>query len=175
VDVLPGILDLAELPIPPGLDGRSPFAPPDPAASPASPSAAQHPTLLSGLKLDRHELYAARRFPWKLVWDVRGDSLRLHDLSQPNAEAQGLDSGHHAAAEQALRELRAALENSLRESAREGDAPVERVDRLPSDIEESLRALGYLDGYVEPGETVETIDEQAGATDEEQEQEQEAH
>ena len=135
VDVVPTVLDLAGLPAAAELDGRSFFEVGD---GPWNP-------ILAGLSLDERRLLSARDERWKLVWDLEADTLALHDLMAPRPEASPLDPATDAAAAQAVARLRAALSQSVAASASRGGAPHSRAGELPREVEESLRALGYLD------------------------------
>lgn len=133
-DITPTVLDLAGLPIPAGLDGRSLF----------SAESGSRPPLMAGLRMDGHHLVAAREKRWKLVWDRNSDSLTLHDLSLA-AGAERVVSPMGDGAEKARQRLLAALVASLRASEEAG-ARTDPVETLPEDVDAGLRALGYLEG-----------------------------
>jgi arylsulfatase A-like enzyme len=135
VDVLPTLLDLAGAPALEGVDGGSLLRPTENGPAP----------ILSGLFLDGRELLAARQYPWKLVWDRKEDSFALHDLRIPEPEATPLPPASSPEASEAARRLRLALEASIAIDAH-GERPSRStVTELPTDVEESLRALGYID------------------------------
>jgi arylsulfatase A-like enzyme len=133
-DLVPTLLDLAGLPIPDDLDGASFFATGDGSSGPQ----------LAGLRLDDRRLLAARDGRWKLVWDLADDTLELHDLTLPSAEAGPIEIEGNAEAAKALETLRRSLTVSIQAGAQRAIDP-ERAGALPSEVEESLRALGYLD------------------------------
>jgi arylsulfatase A-like enzyme len=128
VDVMPTLLDLAGLPIPPSLDGRLLF----------SSSAVREPAFLAGLRLDERELFAARRPPWKLVWDRKAREHQFYRLDAPALENEPIDSSKMPEAQRVERELL-----GLVEAAASEEPERVRVGELPSEVEESLRALGY--------------------------------
>jgi len=131
IDVLPTLLDIANVPPLAGIDGRSLLLP-----------AEDEPALiLSGLFMGGRDLLAARRYPWKLVWNRKEDSFRLDDLRTPESEV----AGSTPEAQRAARSLRLALEASTASKGLEAAVPRGTVEPLPADVEESLRALGYVD------------------------------
>jgi arylsulfatase A-like enzyme len=133
VDLAPTLLDLAGIPAPEGLDGRSWL---ESAAAPPRP-------VLAGLDLDGHRLFAVVDPPYKLVWDVETGDRRLYVLRGPSPEARPVDPATDPEAAAAVERLTAALEESLAAA----DRTLERsaAGELPEDVERSLRALGYLE------------------------------
>ena len=130
IDVLPTLLDLANIDIPEQIDGRSLLSPDQPESR----------VLLSSLQLDGYDLRAARRHPWKLVWDRKQDRRDLYDLRRADPERIAIAADASPEAASAHKELIYRLAQSFAEPT--GSA--ESVGELPSDVEASLRALGYI-------------------------------
>jgi arylsulfatase A-like enzyme len=132
VDVLPTVLDVLDLAPeqPEDLDGRSLLSP-----APGGGS------VWASLSLDGERFEALRSERWKLVWNLASDRVDLFDLTRPRPEAQPAAEGVESArALQVLREeLLARL--SVGAAAPGGEAP----GQLPPDVEEALRALGYIE------------------------------
>lgn len=127
-DLMPTVLDLADVPIPETVRGRSlvdPDAPPPPA-------------IYSRLVLDGHAITSVRDHPWKLI---RNDGLArtdLFDLTRDPDEQSPIDDP----AEQ--RRLEALLDAHLAGQV-EFDARTVPEAALPEDVRESLRVLGYIE------------------------------
>jgi arylsulfatase A-like enzyme len=131
-DIMPTLLDLAGLPIPPALDGRSLFP----------RSAADDIPLLAGVRLDEKDLVAARRPPWKLVWDRKTGTRQLYRLDGSAPEREAIDPSATPEARQAERELLGLLEIAAA-TDRPGARARVGVGEIPAAVQESLRALGY--------------------------------
>lgn len=144
VDVLPTVLDVAGLPAPPDLDGRSLVGaaeePDDASRLVVAESYPERYRVRWHERFDRVERAAFRGWA-KLVWSSRGER-ELYDLSRDP------DEEHDLAARPDARRRAAELERALlawsERTAPAADAPtdVERVDR---DAVERLRALGYVE------------------------------
>ena len=132
VDLAPTVLDLAQLPIPNGLDGQSLLAP-EPKPSP----------ILAGLDLDQHRLQSALDPPYKLVRNLNTGTQSLYRLDESTAEAVPVDPTRDPLARKAQARLEAALDESRNPSDR--TLPKTRARRIPGKVEESLRALGYIE------------------------------
>ena len=132
VDLAPTVLDLAQLPIPNGLDGQSLLAP-EPKPSP----------ILAGLDLDQHRLQSALDPPYKLVRNLNTGTQSLYRLDESTAEAVPVDPTRDPLAQKAQARLEAALDESQNQSGR--TLPKTRARRIPGRVEESLRALGYIE------------------------------
>lgn len=128
-DVMPTVLDLAGLPAPAGLRGRSLLA-----------EDAKAPELVfARLTLDGFDLEAVRAPPWKLIRDRANDSHSLYELRIDPGERWARDD------EEAFARLTALLD-AHRAALAEGDAlTADEVTELPEDVRASLRALGYLE------------------------------
>jgi arylsulfatase A-like enzyme len=134
-DILPTVLELAELPVPEWLEGRSLLDAPDPDRA-----------VRSSLLLRERELRSIRTADWKLIWDVEAGRLRLFDMREADVEVRRVRDRRDVAAR-----LHAELEEDLRRD-RElrvellGAVEAPRVDELPPEVEVELEALGYA-GY----------------------------
>ncbi len=132
VDLAPTLLELAGIPVPEELDGQSIF------------SASDEPrVVLAGLRLDGRHLLAAVDGHDKLVWDLRSDRRQLYDLSGGRPELWPLEVGDDPRRQAASSRLAAAIETSVARPGRALDKS--RAGKLPEAVEESLRALGYLE------------------------------
>jgi len=136
VDVLPTLLDLAGVETPEGLDGRSLL----------SHEQTESRVLFSSLRMDEFDLRSARRHPWKLVWNHEQNRRDLYDLRKPAPERSAIPVGANPETARARKELADSLAKSLAEPA----GRTESVAELPHDVEESLRALGYLEAAEDP-------------------------
>ena len=132
VDLAPTLLDLAQLPIPEGLDGQN-LLTPHPKPSP----------ILAGLDLDQHRLQSAFDPPYKLVRNLKTGKQSLYRLDGPTAEAIPLDPALDPSAQEAQARLEAVLDESQNQSGR--TLPKTRARRIPGRVEASLRALGYIE------------------------------
>jgi arylsulfatase A-like enzyme/Flp pilus assembly protein TadD len=135
VDVLPTILDLAAVPIPTGLDGASllPAHGDAPTGSNAAPRTTYFEALSGPLNRGWAPLYGLLRDGWKYV-DL--PIPELYDLrSDPGENLNLAATDRHRADEmrQALATLRA-------------DDPGAMPSPETADVQERLRALGYLGG-----------------------------
>jgi arylsulfatase A-like enzyme len=135
IDVLPTLLDLANIESPAQLDGRSLL----------SNELQKSRVLLSSLQLDDFDLRSARAHPWKLVWDLKRDRRSLYDLRQPEPERVAIPLDADPESSKARKRLVERLARSFADST--GSA--ESVGELPSDVEAALRALGYLEEPLE--------------------------
>lgn len=133
VDLFPTLLGLAGIPPPADLDGADYFAGPELAAPPA----------LAGLDLDGRRLLAAIDAPYKLVWDLEADRRVLYDLRGEHPEATPVDPASSPEARRAFDALTASLAASL--SRTERALGKSGAGELPEHVEQSLRALGYID------------------------------
>jgi arylsulfatase A-like enzyme len=136
LDVVPTVVELAELPADPLLPGRALPRADEPARTPPL-RVAQH---------DR-ETYAVRLGPWKLVDPVgEADAAagpELYDLARDAAERHDLASRHP----ERVRALRQALDGwRARYPALESSAEGLGEDALPAAVQDELRELGYLGG-----------------------------
>jgi arylsulfatase A-like enzyme len=133
VDLVPTLLGLVGISPPDDLDGTDWFAARD---EPSPPS-------LAGLDLDGRHLLAAVDDHYKLVWDLKSDRRNLYDLRSARPDATPIDPASSPEAQHALEALTAAIAVSVSDTGRTLDKS--RVDALPEDVEQSLRALGYID------------------------------
>jgi len=135
IDVLPTLLDLANIELPEQLDGRSLL----------SDEQQKSRVLLSSLQLDDLDLRSARAYPWKLVWDRKRDRRSLYDLRLEEPERVAISLG----ADEESSKARKRLVERLARSFAEPTGSAESVAELPSDVEAALRALGYLEDQLE--------------------------
>lgn len=144
VDVMPTLLELARVPAPPDLDGRSLV-----------------PLLLGRERGDREALLDYVKLPdWeklrphetglsegrmKLISGPpsggRGRAFELYDLEEDPGERRNLAEARYAERERLLQRLRA-LRGGVQ---REGESPVAVDPGVPDELRERLRALGYAD------------------------------
>jgi len=96
--------------------------------------------LLAGVRLDEKDLLAARRPPWKLVWDRKTGARQLYRLDGSAPEREAIDPSATSEARQAERELLGLLEIA---AATDRPGARARVGEIPAGVQESLRALGY--------------------------------
>lgn len=131
VDLGTTLLEVAGLPVPSDLDGRSFFASAIGARSP----------ILASLDTPDHTLLASMAGPYKLLWDRGRGELALFDMRVTRPEAHPIDPRQDGAAAVARKELMTALISGL------GiwDEPVSAAfpGRVSPEIEADLRALGY--------------------------------
>ncbi|MDG2050830.1 MAG: sulfatase [Myxococcota bacterium] len=132
IDLAPTLLNLAHLPVPEGLDGQNILAP---AAAPTP--------ILAGLDLDHHNLQSAFDPPYKLVRNLATGTQHLYRLDGPASEARPVDPTLDPIAREAQARLNAALDESQARTGR--TLPKSRAGRIPGRVEESLRALGYIE------------------------------
>ena len=132
VDLAPTLLNLAHLPVPEGLDGRNILAP-----------EAEPTPILAGLDLDHHNLQSAFDPPYKLVRNLATGTQHLYRLDGPASEARAVDPTLDPIAREAQARLNAALDESQARTGR--TLPKSRAGRIPGRVEESLRALGYIE------------------------------
>jgi arylsulfatase A-like enzyme len=133
LDVLPTVLEVAGVPAPEGLEGRSLLR----AAPPAPP---QGQGALSFLALDGTHLQSVTDGSWKLIRAGRLDAARsgfgLYDIGN------GPERKDEAAARPVLAaHLEAQLVSALR---RRPAAPLAPQAVMPPEVIERLKALGYL-------------------------------
>jgi arylsulfatase A-like enzyme len=128
-DIFPTLLDLAEIPAPPGLDGRSLLE-----QQPTVP-----PHSFAWLQLDEHSAASVVDFPWKLLIDPENRRGTLFNLEWDPGETSDLSARHAQRA--AL--LRAALLRRVL-AGRGQPLPVGIPGRLSKADREALEALGYL-------------------------------
>lgn len=133
VDLVPTLLGLVGIESPENLDGADWFVQADDRSLPS----------LAGLDLDGRHLLAAIDDPYKLVWDLEADRRDLYDLRSGRPEARPIDPASSPEAQRAFESLTAVLATSLSETDRALDKS--RAGALTEDVEQSLRALGYLD------------------------------
>jgi len=129
-DIVPTVLDLLGLPHDSTLPGRSLFD-----ESPAAPT-------FASLTLDGHRLAAAREAQWKLVWDLADDQQALFDLAADPLETAPIAPDTSPASREAHARLQQAIAQGLANRRANKSNP---VGPLPPEIEQTLRALGYLD------------------------------
>jgi arylsulfatase A-like enzyme len=135
VDLVPSILDLADLPVPSGLDGQSLFVEGD----------LHEPRSLFSTTLLRQPIHGVIEFPWKLVWTERLDRYSLYHLTRPGEKGEPVDAralqGHPAVRKRLQERLRGYVEalSILPESE------VVSPEEVPDSVQEALRELGYVE------------------------------
>ena len=91
--------------------------------------------------MGRIHLQSARDAPWKLVRDLNGDELSLYDISRTErVPVDPTGNPEAAAARERLLGAMLAMDGGEPRSAPQAEAP-----QLPSEVEEALRALGYVE------------------------------
>ncbi len=130
LDIVPTLLDYLGIDATPfGLEGRSLRA-----AIDGDPAAADVPTYAA-----QSALRAVVRGKDKLVYHLERDEARLFDLAADPGE-------QHDLAHERPAELRALEEHLLaRVAATEGEGDTKRAAKTSREVQERLRALGYLD------------------------------
>ncbi len=134
VDLMPTLLELAQLPSPQIQDGRSLWE-----------ASEERAPFLGSLKLDGQRKWSARAYPWKLVVDRH--SVMLFDLASDPGELRDVSDQYP----EHVRELQAWLaereESDQRrnllvlQGVRPGEGPDEE---LSEDAQKALRELGYI-------------------------------
>ena len=128
-DIVPTVLDLLELPHDATLPGRSLFG-----KTPATPT-------FASLQLDGHRLAAAREADWKLVWNLANGQQTLFDLAADPGETRAVAPDASPEARAAHTRLQLAVARGL---AYRRTEDADAAGALPQEIEQTLRALGYL-------------------------------
>jgi len=127
-DVLPTVLDLAGIDAPAGLEGQSLVA-----AGRQRP-----PSVYARLRIDGFDLDAVLDYPWKLVHDRKTGESAVYRLDADPLEAAPVDDPAELARLQSLLETHVAAERE-----RAADAP--HAPELPPEVQETLKALGYVE------------------------------
>ena len=149
VDVVPTILDAADLESPASLRGRSLL----PLAF-ADTHDAEPPLRVTGMRLNRKKFsrsvreargernVVARQGPWKSIWNTDRDHTELYDLENDPSEDHDL-AGENPERAAAMQRASASWLEACR-PAREPDGDAE-LPELNAQQRERLRALGYID------------------------------
>jgi choline-sulfatase len=136
VDVMPSILEMAGLPVPPGLDGRS-LVPLVTGASDKEPGPAYlesyHPRLWWGSR----ELLGLRTGPWLYIRSPRPE---LYDVERDPGATSNVAAGQPLEVDR--------LAQRLAQLVGVGD-PLSRRTTVDPGVARNLQALGYLGGGVE--------------------------
>lgn len=140
VDLLPTLLDLAELESPAFVEGRSL------ARSTSEPELTVYSSCkLGGLELQSVELQSAKRGDWKLVFDVKSGKKKLFRLSGEGASERDVLSQNRELGRELYKTLAAELK---RQSGRRvelyGSLEPLRVDSLTEEVRSDLEHLGYI-------------------------------
>ncbi|MBW2275443.1 MAG: sulfatase-like hydrolase/transferase [Deltaproteobacteria bacterium] len=134
-DVVPTILDLAALPVPAGLDGRALFSgEPDPARA-----------VYASLDLDGYRIRSLRKGPWKLLWYEPMNRFELFRLDEPGGEERPIPQNAGPQARRARSELKRELAAIVARDAARVEAPEGQPEAVPADVEDAMRALGYIE------------------------------
>jgi arylsulfatase A-like enzyme len=140
VDILPTILELADLDRPGALDGVSLLDPSPPESRPS----------FARLRLGEYQLDSVRHGPWKLIRQVDTGEERMYHLDRDPAERDPLTAPLPEAARVAREHLVAALERVPRAEA----PPTRALSEMPEDARKALEALGYLETSPSRGDQV---------------------
>ncbi|MFT5284124.1 MAG: arylsulfatase A-like enzyme [Planctomycetota bacterium] len=132
VDILPTILELANAEAPEWLRG-------------ASLVGSARKEIFASCLLGNRELLSLRGERWKLVKNLKQNSVALYDLHQKQGEGRDVARQHQSKA----RELNARVEQLMLEHRQErlqlhGTKAVQEVGELPDEVDEDLRKMGYL-------------------------------
>jgi arylsulfatase A-like enzyme len=146
IDIFPSLLDLADLPIPDGIDGRSRF--PDPNDKVQTPTSRSY----ASVRLGPNHLVSVRDGRWKLIWDLKQDSKSLYDLDGLR-ESRNMAREASAKADSMTRLLTEyAGRNAERHRELHGEnAPASiAIEDLPPLERQLLEQLGYIDAESAP-------------------------
>lgn len=133
-DIYPTILDLLNVEIPSGLQGRSLLEtrPNRPVFSEALVSRRLRPWNFG-------QLVAVRSGEWKLIYNRRSRSGELYNLAQDPAETRNLVDRNPERARDLLRLIAAQDRENAKRSHR-----VQGTEELPENVVDGLRSLGYM-------------------------------
>jgi arylsulfatase A-like enzyme len=136
VDIFPTFLQLAGLPIPEDLDGRS-----------LPGNRTEEEIAFASLFHDGRRLLAVRANPWKMIWDLNSRKRLLFELTRSPNELANEITAHP---QQRARLFAHITERMRRNAARfaaihsAGTPGQTSEDQLPQDVLKTLKALGYL-------------------------------
>jgi arylsulfatase A-like enzyme len=134
IDVFPTLLDIAGLPIPDELDGRSLLG------------RIEERPVYASLSEHRQRLASVMLGGWKLIRNQRDGRERLYDLeNDPGETTDRLAENPERASELSALLTRHLAENEARrsEARSEGD----ELGEVPEEVREALDALGYARDY----------------------------
>lgn len=136
IDILPTLLDLADLPLPDGIDGVPLFRRSD-----------EDRIAFSILDLDKVHLVSARQGNWKFIWDLANDRRALYDTTMGSEGSRDLREEEPERARQLERAIASYMKTNLeRIRAAQGDSPeAARDEDLPDEQRRLLEVLGYIE------------------------------
>jgi arylsulfatase A-like enzyme len=133
IDLMPTLLAAVGAPVPESVQGRD-------MSALLRGEAVDHPEITFATATQRHPgLYSARTARYKLLYDLDSSWERLFEMVEDGAEWENVGPREPHVAD----ELRDRLLTHIRDSLDEGTLESEQAE-IPEDLQERLRALGYL-------------------------------
>ncbi len=139
IDIFPTVFELANLPIPPGLQGRSLFG----------RDATDEVATFARLETPRASHASVRDYPWKLIRDLKSDARIVFNVEEsPDETVHGAGRYREEAGLLMEQISNRMTQDAERFAALYGDAGPEKLaeEDWPEDVRRKLKALGYLGG-----------------------------